>query len=165
MGQARSATFLRARTSSEISPSSASSTSILFDEVIDLEHSIDPTIRGRETCGYMFHDLVLRELRKLKDGEGRYLWQSGANDGAPDLLNNRPYFVNQDMASEIASGNVTMLFGDLQQHKVRQVKGIRLYHLEERYKDTDEVGFMAFVRGDSILLNVANSPIKKLTQI
>lgn len=142
----------------------ASSTAIAFDEIIDLEHSIDPSRRKMPGNGYMFHDAILQALRKLKDGMGRYLWQAGANSGAPDTLNTYPYSINQDMASSIATGNITMLFGQLKAYKIRQVAAIRLYRLQERYRDTDQDGFIAFIEGDGNLLDAGDHPVKKMTQ-
>jgi HK97 family phage major capsid protein len=143
----------------------ASSTAIAFDEVIDLEHSLDPSRRSLPGVGYMFHDNILKALRKLKDGEGRYLWQAGANTGAPDTLNTKPYTINQDMASAITSGAVTMLFGQFSKYKVRQVNSIRLYRLVERYRENDQDAFLAFVEGDGNLLDAGDHPVKKMVQL
>lgn len=142
----------------------ASQTAIAFDELIDLEHSLDPSRRSMPGVGYMFHDNILKALRKLKDGEGRYLWQSGANSGAPDTLNTYPYTVNQDMASSIASAAVTMLFGHMPSYKVRQVGQVVLRRLDERFADTNQTGFLALIRGDGNLLDAGDHPIRKLTQ-
>lgn len=142
----------------------ASQTAIAFDEVIDLEHSLDPSRRAMPGVGYMFHDNVLKALRKLKDGEGRYLWQSGANAGAPDRLNQYPYTINQDMASSIATGAITMLFGCMPNYKVRQVGQIVLRRLDERFADTNQTGFLAIARGDGNLLDAGDGVIRKLTQ-
>jgi HK97 family phage major capsid protein len=142
----------------------ASATAIAFDEIIDLEHSLDPSRRRMAGVGYMFHDNVLKALRKLKDGEGRYLWQAGANTGAPDTLNTYPYTINQDMASSIASSAITILFGQMSKYKIRQVNSIRMYRLEERYRDNDQDGFVAFIEGDGNLLDAGDGPVKKLTQ-
>jgi HK97 family phage major capsid protein len=143
----------------------ASSTAIAFDELIDLEHSLDPSRRSLPGVGYMFHDTTLKALRKLKDGEGRYLWQAGANTGAPDTLNTYPYTINQDMASSIASGAITALFGQLNQYKVRQVGQVILRRLDERYADTNQTGFLAIMRGDGNLLDAGDHPVKKMVQV
>lgn len=143
----------------------ASSTSIAFDELIDLEHSLDPSRRAMPGVGYMFHDTILKALRKLKDGEGRYLWQAGANTGAPDTLNTYPYTINQDMASSIATAAITVLFGELSAYKIRQVGQIVLRRLDERFADTNQTGFLAFVRGDGNLLDAGDHPVKKLAQL
>lgn len=143
----------------------ASSTAIAFDEIIDLEHSLDPSRRNMPGVGYMFHDSILKALRKLKDGEGRYLWQAGINSGAPDTLNTYPYTVNQDMASSIATTAITMLFGDFSQYKIRQVGAIRMYRLVERHRENDQDAFLAFVEGDGNLLDAGDGPVRKMTQV
>ena len=69
------------------------------------------------------------------------------------------------MDGTLTRGTVSMLFGNLRAHKVRQVRGIRLHHLKERFRDADQEGFVAYMRGDSMLANAVNSPVKKLTQL
>ncbi len=99
----------------------ASATAITFDEIIDLEHSVDPAYRSGPRVGYMLNDSTLQAVRKLKDGDGNYLWQMGnVQGGVPNTLNGRPYTINQDMAS-IATGNKSMLFGDMSKYYVRKV--------------------------------------------
>lgn len=142
----------------------ASATAITFDEIIDMEHALDPSRRMLPGVGYMFHDNILKALRKLKDGQGLYLWQAGANTGAPDTLNTYPYQISQEMQSSIASGTTTVLFGQLSQFKVRQVGEIRMRRLDELFALTDEVAFLAFIDGDSNLLDAGDHPVKKLVQ-
>lgn len=140
-----------------------SSTAIAWDELIDLQHSVDPAYRTGAT--FMLHDAILKALRKLKDGEGRYLWEPALTAGTPDKIAGSPYTINQHMASSIASTNVTAIYGDLRRYKIRQVRNIRLVRLDERYADTDQVGFIAFARIDGDLLNAGGDPVKKLTQV
>lgn len=149
-------------TASTAGKTTASATAIAADEILDLIHSVDPAYRVG--AGFMFHDNILLALRKLKDGESRYLWQSGMNTGSPDTLFGYPTMINQDMASSVASAAKTMLFGRLSAYKVRQVRGIRLRRLDERYADTDQVGFIAFLREDGDLLNAGTAPVKHLLQ-
>lgn len=142
----------------------ASATAITFDELIDLEHSINRAIRAnRASLGYMFNDTVLKLVRKLKDGQSRYLWQAGANTGAPDTLNTYRYTINDHM-SDPATGVKSVLFGRLSSYKLRLVRGIRVVRLNERFAEKDQVAFVAFVRGDGNLLNAGDNPVKCLTQ-
>ncbi len=151
-------------TAATLGVTAASATAIAFDEIIDLEHTIDPSRRNLPGVGYMFHDTILKALRKLKDGAGRYLWQAGANTGAPDTLNARPYTVCQEMASSIATTNKTILFGQLSQYKVRQVGTVRVYRLTERGRMKDVDQFVAFVESDGNLLDSGDHPVKYLQQ-
>lgn len=108
-------------TASSAGVTAASATAITFDEILDLEHSVDPAYRGGPRVGYMLNDSTLKYVRQLKDGDGNYLWQMGnVQAGIPNTLNGRPVWINQDMAS-IATGNKTMLFGDFSKYYVRKV--------------------------------------------
>jgi HK97 family phage major capsid protein len=39
---------------------------ILYDDLVDLEHSVDPAYRSMPGVGYMMHDTSVRALRKIK---------------------------------------------------------------------------------------------------
>ncbi len=139
----------------------ASATAIASDEIIDLEHSVDPAYRTAPTCRYMFNDTTFKAVRKLKDGQGNYLWQLGdIRSGAPATLNNYPYSINQAMASP-ATTTVPMVFGDFNKYIVRRVRDFTMLRLTERYADFLQVGFIAFNRIDGELADAA--AVKKLT--
>lgn len=149
-------------TASSAGKTAASATAITFDEIIDLFHSIDPAYRASPRCSFMFNDSTLSSIRKLKDGDGNYLWQSAdGRSGEPATILGRPYVVNQAMAS-IATGNKTVLFGDMNKYVVRRVRDFTLLRLAERYADFYQVGFLAFNRIDGELLDTA--AVKHLVQ-
>lgn len=141
--------------------SAASATAITFDDIMGLEHSVDPAYRMG--AGYMAHDSIMLVIRKMKDGQGQPIWQSNWQSGMPDRLNNYPITLNQDMDSTVASGKKTLLFGQLSRYKIRSVGETRLYRLEERYRDTDQDGFIAFIREDGNLLTAGTAPVKYLS--
>lgn len=143
--------------------SAASATAIAFDDCIKLEHSVDPAYRNLPGTGYMLHDSILLALRLLKDGNGQYLWKSNEPAGRSDTLNNRPYTINQDMDSTIASGKKTLLFGHMPSYKIRTVGDIELLRLDERYAEYRRVAFVAFTSEDAKLLNTATPRMKVLT--
>lgn len=149
-------------TAASLGYTAASATAIVYDEVIRLEHSVDPAYRMG--AGYMCHDNVVLALRLLKDSNGMYLWQNGIDSGSTDRLNGYPLTVNQDMASSVATTNKTLLFGQLSRYKIRRVNQVRLYRLEERYRDTDQDGFIALLREDGNLLDAGTDPVKYLQQ-
>jgi hypothetical protein len=66
------------------------------------------------------------------------------------------------MDSTVASGKKSLLFGQLSRYKIRSVGEMRMYRLEERYRDTDQDGFVAFIREDGNLLTAGTAPVKYL---
>ena len=108
-------------TASALGKTAAATAAITWDEILDLEHSVDPAYRVGPKVRYMFNDSVLLAVRKLKDGDGNYLWQMGnVQAGIPPSFNGRAYSINQAMAS-LATGQRVMLFGDFSKYYVRKV--------------------------------------------
>ena len=108
-------------TASGLGKTATGTTAITFDEIMDLEHSVNSAYRNGPKVGYMLNDKTLLAIRKLKDGDGNYLWQMGnVQAGQPGTLNGRQYFINDDM-DDIAAAKKVMLFGDLDQYIVRKV--------------------------------------------
>lgn len=140
-------------------------TTVTGDNLIDLEHNVDIAYRSKGK--YMLNDGTLKILRKLKDSYGRYLWipaaDGGFSGGNPARLNGYEYVVNNDMAVPAANA-YTIAFGDLSKFKVRQVKGYSMMRLAERYADYGQVGFIAFQRWDSNLLDAGTHPVAAMQQ-
>lgn len=138
---------------------SVATSAITFDEIIDLEHSVDPAYRFSPKCAYMFNDATLKAVRKLKDGDGNYLWQNGnVKDGVPSMFNGRPYHINQHMA-DLGAGNAVMLFGDFGKYFVRKVGSPVVAVLRERF--WPQLGIAGVIRFDGELGDAA--AVKKLT--
>jgi len=147
-----------------VSAATGQTTSVTWDDLITLEHTIDPSYRRQGR--YMFRDATLREIRKLKDGEGRYLWQPGMPGGGGggqfpggNTINGFPYTINSDVAAMAASA-VSIFFGDLKKYIIRDVRGFALMRLEERYAEYLQVGFLGFSRHDGVLLDAGTNPVK-----
>lgn len=140
----------------------ASATAIVFDDLINLEHSVDPMYRSDPSCRWMFHDSTLKAIRKLKDGEGRYIWQpADVQAGAPRTIMGYPYSINNAMA-EIATGNKTAAFGAFNRYVRRIVNQFAIRRLNERYADYDQTGFIGFSRLDGNLVDAG--AVKRLVQ-
>lgn len=146
----------------------ASGTAIAYNEIIDLEHSVDAAYRASGRCAYKCHDLIVAYLRKIRDdsggaGVGRPLWQPSVQAGTPDTFNGYPLVINNDMDSTVATTKKTIAFGDHQAHfVVRRVSGGQLMRLAERYAEYLQVGFIAYERADSLVQDA--SAVKLLVQ-
>lgn len=141
----------------------AATGTVTIDELLDLEHSIDPAYRSAAFgCGWMFNDSTFKKLRQIKDGDGRPIWQPGLIQGAADTLNGWPYIVNQDVAS-MSTGTKPILFGALKKYYIRDIMGITVLRLVERYAEYAQVGFLAFSRHDGRMLDAGTDPVKYIT--
>jgi len=147
-------------TASSLGKTAAAQAAITSDEIIDLVHSVDPAYRQSPKVRFMMNDLTLAAIRKLKDGEGRYIWSSGdVQKGVPGTLYGYIYSINQAMAS-IATGNKTVLFGDFGKYYVRKVGAPAIGVLRERF--WPDLGIAGLVRLDGELGDTA--AVKHLIQ-
>lgn len=146
----------------------ASATAITYNEFIDLEHSVDAAYRASGRCRYMWHDLILAYVRKIKDdgggaGLGRPLWEPSVVAGQPDTWNGYPYTINNDMASTVATTNKTAAFGDFfAGYVVRTVGGGTMSRLTERYAEYLQTAFFGYERFDGLVQD--SSAYKLLVQ-
>jgi len=135
------------------------STSVTWDDFKRLIHSVD--IAYRSAGKIMMRDATALEVRLLKDGNGRDLWQDSTNAGQPATILGYPVVINNDMAAMAASAKHT-LFGDFSNYKIRQVRDVTIVRLNELYAENGQNGILAFMRMDGGLVDAGQSPIKYL---
>jgi HK97 family phage major capsid protein len=139
----------------------AASTAVAYDDLVELEHSVDPSYRRMPSTGWAFADSTLKSIKKLKDGENRPLWTAGLAVREPDTILGYRYAIDQDLADIEASAK-SILFGDWSKFIIRDVSTMIMLRLTERYADYGQVGFFVFSRHDSELLDAGTHPIKYL---
>ncbi|MBB6191191.1 HK97 family phage major capsid protein [Sphingobium wenxiniae] len=147
-------------TASTLGKTAASATAIAADELIELQHSVRAPYRRSPKCRWMFADTTLLAIRKLKDGEGNYLWTMGdVRVGAPSMLLDHPYSINDDVPS-IAASAKSILFGDFSRYWVRKVGSPLIGTVRERF--WPKVGMAGLIRYDGELVD--SIAIKHLAQ-
>jgi HK97 family phage major capsid protein len=127
---------------------------VTADEIIDFYHSIDPAYRSLPSFRFMFNDSTLQAIRKLKDGQNRYLID-GLRDNAASINLagiSVPYSVNQAMAS-MATGAKFMLAGAFDKYIVRRVREFVVRRSDELYLTSDQSVFVGFARFDGDLMD------------
>jgi HK97 family phage major capsid protein len=127
----------------------ASATAITIDEVLDLYHSLKSAYRKNAT--FLVNDATIKAIRKLKDGQGQYLWQPSVQSGTPDTILNRPVVTSQYMPTA-AAGEKTILFGDFKYYWIADRQGRTFKRLNELYAANGQVGFLASQRLDAKLI-------------
>jgi len=135
-------------------------TTITYEDLVDLVHSVDPAYRASSQCGFMLHDTTMREIRKLKDDTGRPVFLPGYDglaEAMPDTILGYPVTINQDMPVMDASAK-SVLFGDMSRYYVRDVLQNTLHRFEDSaYAKKGQVGFLAWARSGGNLIDVGGA--------
>ena len=144
-GTARPTGFLN---TADVGLTSATSTAITADEIIDLYHSLRSPYR--KNAVFIANDSTIKAIRQLKDLNGVYLWQPGLKEGQPDtLIGNKIY--SSSYMPELGAGNKPLAFGDLSYYWIADRQGRIFQRLNELYAATGQVGFRTFQRVDGRL--------------
>lgn len=147
-------------TASTLGKTAAAAAAITADELIDLIHSVDPAYRMSPKVRFMFNDLTLAAVRKLKNGTGDYLWQAGDfTQGVASTLLGYRYSINQAMPA-MTTGLKSVLFGDFGKYFVRKVGSPVIGVMRERF--WPDLGIAGLIRLDGELGDTA--AVKHLIQ-
>ena len=150
-------------TGATLGKTAAAAAAITWDELVDLEVSVDPMYRVG--ARWMMHDSTLGYLRKLKDGSGRPLFFQEIFMGErTGTILTYPWTINQDMAT-ITNSAKTILFGNFQNYLIRNVSGMVSMRLVERYAEYGQVAFLGFSRHGGLLIDAGTNPVKYLQQL
>ena len=127
----------------------ASASAITIDEIMDLFYSLKSPYR--KNAVFVTNDATVKSIRKLKDGNGQYLWQPSVTAGQPDTILNRPLKTSTYVPA-IAAAAKTIAFGDFSYYWVADRQGRAFQRLNELYAATGQVGFKATQRVDGKLI-------------
>ena len=127
-----------------------------FDVLLSLYHSVLPQYRMSASCGWLMNDTTVGAVRKLKNSDGVYAWQSSQIDGEPDRINGKPVYVDPFLASP-ANGAKAILFGDFSRYWVRLVGGVRFERSDHYAFVNDLVTFRALQRADGALIDTTGA--------
>lgn len=137
-------------------------TTVIYDDLVDLEHSVDPAYRKSKRCGWMMADSSVKVIRKIKDTTGRPIWtpgyELGIKERVPETLLGYGITVNQDVPAMAANAK-SILFGDFSYYKVRDVMAATLFRfIDSAYAKLGQVAFLAWMRSGGNLVAVTGTP-------
>lgn len=133
----------------EIGVTAAAAAAITADELIDLYYSLNSAYR--KDAVWLLNDATMKNIRKLKDQNGQYLWQPALHEGGYDTLIGKRLYTSP-FAPTLAAGARTIAFGNFKFYWIGDRQGITFKRLNERYADTGQIGFLASKRLDARLI-------------
>ena len=136
----------------------ATGNSVVFNDLTQLEHSINPDYR--RGASWMFHETTLRLVKQMVDSQSRPLWIPGIALREPDTILGYRYTINQQMTALSSGGVKGILFGDFSKYIIRDVSGPVFLRAEELLAGTNQVQFFLFSRHDGDLLDAGTDPVK-----
>jgi len=125
-------------------------TSIMTDGLQEAKWTLKPQYRSRPSTRWIFHSDALKQIAKLKDGDGQYIWRQGITVGAPDTLLNLPYVESRYAPNTFTTGLYVGVLGDLSFYWIVVALEMQLQRLVELYAATNQTGFIGRLEVDGM---------------
>jgi len=129
----------------EVGITAAEKTEISSDELIDLVYTLKAPYR--RNARFLMNDKTVKEIRKLKDGNGVYIWQPGLQIGEPDKILGYEMYTSPSVP-EMAASAYAIAFGDFRNYWIADRMGRTVQRLNELYSTNGQIGFIATERLD-----------------
>jgi HK97 family phage major capsid protein len=121
-------------------------TSMTFDGIIEAKFSLKAAYWN--TADWLFHRDAVKQITKLKDGDGQYLWRMSVRDGEPDTLLSRPLMISEFAPNTFTTGLYVGIFGDFSKYWIVDSLDLQMQRLVELYAETNQDGFIGRYEGD-----------------
>lgn len=133
---------------------SGQTVTVIYDDLVDLKHAVNRAYRAQGA--FMMNDLSVAIVSKIKDADGRPIWQPSITLDGPDMLLGHRVISNDDCAVMAASAK-SIAFGDFSHYYIRDVKNSTSMR---RFDDSafalkGQVGFCGWTRSGGNLLDTA----------
>ena len=123
-------------------------TSIQFDGLKEAKY----TLKGQywPRAKWLFHRDGVKQVAKLKDGEGQYLWAESVRVGEPDRLLGLPVFMSEYAPNTFMTGLYVGILGDFSHYWIADALDMDMQRLDELYAANNQVGFIGRLESDAM---------------
>ena len=121
-------------------------TEMKFDGLMEAKYSIKDQYQAN--CEWIFNRAGVKQLAKLKNSDGQYIWQASVVLGTPDLLLGRPVNSSEFAPSTFTSGQYVGLYGDLKYYWICDSLSVEIQVLTELYARQNQIDYISRLETD-----------------
>ena len=123
-------------------------TAIQTDGLLEAKY----TLKGQywPAARWLFHRTAIKNIAKLQDDTGNYIWQPSVQLGQPDMLFGVPVFSSEYAPSTFTTGLYVGIIGDFKFFHIADALDFSVQRLNELYAATNQVGFIGRLESDGM---------------
>ena len=123
-------------------------TAITFDGLIEAKYALKPQYwPGAE---WLFHRDALKQLSKIKDGEGQYIWREGVREGEADRLLGRPFVMSEHVPNTFTTGLYVGMFANFSYYWIADALDLQIQRLVELYAESNQTALIGRLAVDGL---------------
>jgi len=115
-------------------------TAIKADNLIECKWTLKDGYWAR--ARWIFNRSVLKTIRKLKDGEGQYLWRPGLQGDRGDTILDVPVIMSEYAPSTMTAGSYVGIIGDFSNYWIADALSMEIQVLVELFAATNQNGYV-----------------------
>ncbi len=119
-----------------------------FDGLKEAKYTLKNQYRPR--ANWIFHRTIVKLISKLKDGEGRYIWEASVVTGDPDRILGMPVRESEYMPNTISASNYVGIIGDFSRYWIADSLASTIQVLLELYAETNQNGYILRMESDGM---------------
>lgn len=119
-----------------------------FDGLIEAKYHLKPQYWPR--ARWMFHRDGVKQIAKLKDGEGQYIWKESVRVGEPDRILGFPVFMSEYAPNTFNSGLYVGILGDFGYYWIADALDMQMQRLVELFAATNQTGLVGRMESDGM---------------
>lgn len=136
-------------TSQDVSTGNTNTT-LTTDGLINCKYKLEAQWLQNPNLRWIFHRDVVSFIRKLKDGEGNYLWVPGIAVDRPDVILNVPVLMSEYAPNTFTTGLYLGIIGDLSYYWIADNMSLQVQRLVELYAGTNQDAFVGRMSLDAM---------------
>lgn len=115
-------------------------TALKADNIVDTFYNLKA--QYMQKAEWIMHRDVVKMIRKLKTGEGEYIWQSGLAENAKPTIMGRPYTMSEYAPNTFSSAEYMAIVGDFSWYWIVTALNMQVKVLSELYAETNQIGYI-----------------------
>ena len=121
-------------------------TEVKVDGLIEAKYLVKEKYQA--ACEWIFHRTIIKQIAKLKNSDGQYIWQPSVILGTPDLLLGKPVNMTEYAPNTPTTGLYVGLYGDLKNYWIVDALGMEIQVLAELYARTNQIDYLCRIETD-----------------
>jgi len=121
-------------------------TEMKFDGLMEAKFAVKDKYQPR--CEWVFHRDGIKQIAKLKDSNGQYIWQPSVVMGAPDMLLGKRVNTSEYAPNTFTSGLYVGIYGDLSNYWICDSMAMEIQVLAELYARTNQIDYLCRIETD-----------------
>ena len=122
-------------------------TAIKPDGLINAKYALKPQYHTK--AEWIFHRDAVKMIRKMKDGNGDYLWKQGFGDKSDTILE-VPYHMSEYAPNTFTTGLYAGLLGDLSFYWIADALAMTIKVADQLYMESGQIGYFGNLESDGM---------------